>query len=127
MMLTHYSTSIGKRDPLVSFLLTFFTGIYKLYFLLIKYMVIEMYIFGYIIISRRGKKGEDDLHKMPSSCSDLNLIGHTLNGFYLVQESNKGVNKSGANKMQTVYCDFQPPVSSSSTKVGTFDRIIRDS
>jgi hypothetical protein len=34
---------------------------------------------------------------MPSSCKDLKLIGHTLNGLYSVM---------GNQSVETVYCDF---------------------
>jgi hypothetical protein len=34
---------------------------------------------------------------LPSSCGDLKMIGHTLNGFYSVM---------GSAKMKSVYCDF---------------------
>ncbi len=34
---------------------------------------------------------------LPSSCGDLKMIGHTLNGFYSVM---------GSTKMESVYCDF---------------------
>ena len=34
---------------------------------------------------------------LPSSCSDLKLIGHTLNGFYSI---------AGSAMMESVYCDF---------------------
>ena len=34
---------------------------------------------------------------LPSSCDDLKIIGHTLNGFYSVM---------GLAMMESVYCDF---------------------
>ena len=34
---------------------------------------------------------------MPTSCADLRIIGHILNGFYLIK---------GAKNIETVYCDF---------------------
>ncbi len=37
------------------------------------------------------------INGLPSSCADLNTIGHTLNGFYSVM---------GSAKMESVYCDF---------------------
>ena len=39
---------------------------------------------------------------MPSSCRDLALIGHTLNGLYLVQNL-------VTNKIETVYCNLKNP------------------
>jgi len=41
---------------------------------------------------------------MPTSCKDLQQLGHSFNGFYLVRKSKP--NSSGA-KIETVYCDFQ--------------------
>jgi hypothetical protein len=37
------------------------------------------------------------INGLPSSCADLNTIGHTLSGFYSVM---------GSAKMESVYCDF---------------------
>jgi hypothetical protein len=34
---------------------------------------------------------------LPTSCRDLWLIGHTLNGFYSIE---------GVKMLETVYCDF---------------------
>ena len=34
---------------------------------------------------------------MPTSCADLRIIGHILNGFYLIK---------GTKNIETVYCDF---------------------
>ncbi|XP_046645619.1 uncharacterized protein LOC124336056 isoform X5 [Daphnia pulicaria] len=38
-----------------------------------------------------------DIGEMPTSCEDLQRIGHTLSGFFLVK---------GSMKMETVYCNF---------------------
>lgn len=35
----------------------------------------------------------------PTSCQELNLLGHTLNGMYLVNGAGKN-----SNKVLTVYC-----------------------
>jgi chromosome segregation ATPase len=37
------------------------------------------------------------INGLPSSCDDLKIIGHTLNGFYSVV---------GSTMMESVYCDF---------------------
>jgi len=37
--------------------------------------------------------------KMPTSCEDLALIGHSLNGFFSVQGSGKKI-------IEIVYCNF---------------------
>ena len=39
---------------------------------------------------------------LPSSCGDLKMIGHTLNGFYSIM---------GTTMMESVYCDFTKPPS----------------
>lgn len=46
--------------------------------------------------------------QMPASCSDLQMMGHYLNGFYSVM---------GVGKMDSVYCDFTKPPSESGTKL----------
>jgi hypothetical protein len=37
------------------------------------------------------------INGLPSSCGDLKIIGHTLNGFYSI---------AGSAMMESVYCDF---------------------
>jgi hypothetical protein len=37
------------------------------------------------------------INGLPSSCGDLKMIGHTLNGFYSIM---------GSAKMESVFCDF---------------------
>jgi len=46
---------------------------------------------------------------IPTSCKDLQQIGHSLNGVYFIKKSLP--NRKG-NKMQAVFCDFQSPISS---------------
>lgn len=41
------------------------------------------------------------LNRPPTSCKELKQLGHTLNGFYLVQGTQKQ-----SNKVLTVYCSF---------------------
>ena len=38
---------------------------------------------------------------VPNSCNDLQLMGHTLNGFYSVQGRD-----GNANRMETIFCNF---------------------
>ncbi|XP_046638412.1 complement C1q tumor necrosis factor-related protein 3-like isoform X2 [Daphnia pulicaria] len=40
-----------------------------------------------------------DIGQMPTSCADLQRMGHKLNGFFLVK---------GLTKLETLYCDFYP-------------------
>ncbi len=37
------------------------------------------------------------INGLPSSCDDLKIIGHTLNGFYSI---------AGSTMIESVYCDF---------------------
>jgi hypothetical protein len=37
------------------------------------------------------------INGLPSSCDDLKIIGHTLNGFYSI---------AGSAMIESVYCDF---------------------
>jgi hypothetical protein len=41
------------------------------------------------------------INGLPSSCEDLKMIGHSLNGFYFVM---------GPAKIECVYCDFTKPL-----------------
>ncbi len=40
---------------------------------------------------------------LPSNCSELERIGYTLNGFYLVNETSN-------RKIEIVFCRFQQPI-----------------
>ena len=40
-----------------------------------------------------------DIGQMPTSCSDLQRMGHKLSGFFSVK---------GSKKMEMVYCQFYP-------------------
>lgn len=44
----------------------------------------------------------------PMSCEDLSLIGHTLNGFYMVKRM-----KEDKPKMEAVFCNFKSSTSQS--------------
>jgi len=44
------------------------------------------------------------VYGMPTSCSDLQLLGYKLNGLYLVKSSKQNL---GITKIETVFCDFQ--------------------
>ncbi len=57
---------------------------------------------------------ETSSSKMPSSCKDLQLHGHTLSGFYSVQ----GVDgkESNSNKIETIFCQFDLEAQSSATR-----------
>jgi hypothetical protein len=40
-----------------------------------------------------------DIGKMPTSCEDLQRMGHKISGIFLVK---------GSTKFEAVYCDFSP-------------------
>jgi hypothetical protein len=48
-------------------------------------------------VSIKNNQSAVAINGLPSSCADLKLIGHTLNGFYSVM---------GSAKMESVFCDF---------------------
>lgn len=45
----------------------------------------------------------ETIQEMPMSCKDLQLLGHTLSGFYQV----KIPSKNQETKTETVYCNFR--------------------
>ena len=47
--------------------------------------------------SMRSNSSAVAINGLPSSCGDLKIIGHTLNGFYSI---------AGSTMMESVYCDF---------------------
>jgi len=49
---------------------------------------------------------------IPTSCKDLQQIGYSLNGLYLIKKS---LPNNGGAKIQTVFCEFQLPTSSNGT------------
>jgi len=51
---------------------------------------------------RRGREEEKPFIGPPSNCNDLNKIGHTLNGLFLVKE-----NSTTNSKISVIFCDFQ--------------------
>ncbi|XP_046645833.1 uncharacterized protein LOC124336177 isoform X2 [Daphnia pulicaria] len=53
-----------------------------------------------------------DIGKMPTSCTDLQQIGHKLSGFFLVK---------GSKKMETVYCNFYSNGKDLQKKIGYAD------
>jgi hypothetical protein len=55
------------------------------------------------------------INGLPSSCGDLKMIGHTLNGFYSVM---------GSAMMESVYCDFTK-LPDDAGKCFRFSRIIQ--
>ena len=43
----------------------------------------------------------------PTNCSDLTLVGHTLNGYYLVKNPALSDNFKKTTKLETVFCAFK--------------------
>ena len=48
-------------------------------------------------VPMRSNQSAVAINGLPSSCDDLKIIGHTLNGFYSI---------AGSAMMESVYCDF---------------------
>ena len=57
------------------------------------------------------KKPTGSSNIVPNSCDDLQIIGHTLNGFYSVQGRDENT-----NRIETIFCNF----SEISTKTSDF-------
>jgi len=57
------------------------------------------------------KRGDDDdpsirkFYGSPTNCSDLSLLGYTLNGYYLVKPVSETLN----TLLETIYCAFKQP------------------
>ncbi len=67
-------------------------------------------------VSSSNNQSAVAINKMPSSCEDLKMIGHTLSGFYFVI--------MGSAKIESVYCDFTK-LPSDAGKRFRFSRIIQ--
>ena len=50
----------------------------------------------------KSSENQQNLNRQPTNCKELHLLGHTLDGFYLVKGSSKNV-----KKIQAVYCNFK--------------------
>ena len=61
-------------------------------------------------VTTDNMQDENQPKEMPTSCKDLQKLGHKLNGFYLIKTARPN---QGA-KIETVFCDFQ-----SSTRLET--------
>ena len=48
------------------------------------------------------QKDTDKSNGMPTSCKDLYILGHQLNGFYLI----KAFQPKQGTKIETIFCDF---------------------
>ncbi len=48
---------------------------------------------------------------MPSSCKDLNILGYTLPGIYLVQGQTSLANNATHYKIEFIFCNFISPFS----------------
>ncbi len=46
---------------------------------------------------------DNQFEEMPTSCKDLQLLGHKLNGFYSI----KAIRPEQGTKIETVFCNFQ--------------------
>lgn len=62
-----------------------------------------------LIRKKEGKEKPTIIVGPPSNCNDLNELGHTLNGIYLVAKGSNDNNKLDNSKPVTVnaiFCDF---------------------
>ena len=59
---------------------------------------------GFAAISIEVKAEQSNFMGMPTSCKDLQQLGHSLNGLYLV---NKSLPTTQRTKSETVFCNFQ--------------------
>lgn len=64
--------------------------------------LINNFIPFFKIKTRKEESQNIPNEKLPSSCRDLNLLGHTLNGIYFTQL------EMNSNKLAAVFCDFRP-------------------
>lgn len=59
---------------------------------------------------------------LPSNCEELNGLGHTVNGIYLLKSessSKKNTSFKQNSRIEAVYCDFNPSYTKSSKKNGS--------
>jgi len=63
------------------------------------------------IPSSKPKNKTSDENQQPSNCRDLNNLGHTLSGFFLVNKNKPATNTV---KLHAIYCDFTRPMFTSS-------------
>ncbi len=60
------------------------------------------------ILTGRGRGEEEKpIIGPPTSCKDLNQLGHTLNGIYLIK-TNRSKSATKSKIINAVFCDFQP-------------------
>jgi hypothetical protein len=74
-----------EKKKMVNLIALFFT-----------YSMIEIKLLNFPLTARTSEIV--DIRQMPTSCEDLNRMGHEINGFFLIK---------GSKKMETVYCDYQ--------------------
>jgi len=58
------------------------------------------------MVANKILQGNTKVKEMPTSCMDLQLLGHKLNGLYLIKTSRA----TQGMKIETVFCDFQSPL-----------------
>lgn len=62
-----------------------------------------------IFVQSLSKSNHKLIKGIPTSCSDLQRLGHSFNGFYSVKKFQPDIQ---GVKIETVYCDFQSPIDS---------------
>jgi len=72
--------------------------------------------------TEQQKQNNRRRYEQPTNCSDLSLLGYTLNGFYMIKSNESSIQSNSINndiKLETVYCAFkQPEGKFNSTLVG---------
>jgi len=79
--------------------------------------------FHFLMGDRKKSNSTSDQSPIPkfygpaTNCSDLALLGYTLNGYYLVKPVADASHDSKATSLETVYCSFKQPESFNSSTV----------
>ncbi len=62
--------------------------------------------------TEQQKQNNRRRYEQPTNCSDLSILGYTLNGFYTVKSNEPSTKSNITNndvKLETVYCAFKQP------------------
>ena len=56
---------------------------------------------------RSNNTGKNTRDEEPSTCRELNDLGHTLNGFYVLRALESNSKAVGSKTFEIVFCQFQ--------------------
>ena len=71
--------------------------------------------FHFLMVDRKKSNSTTDEYPIPkfygpaTNCSELSLLGYTLNGYYLVKPVSNASYDSKTTSLETVYCSFKQP------------------